>query len=100
MNIVLIGLRGSGKTTVGKKLSELFKMNFLDTDLLIEKKANMKISKFINKKGIAKFRNIERQIINNLPGIDNYVIATGGGVVENNQNMTVLKKNGHTVYLK
>lgn len=100
MNIILTGLRGSGKTTIGKLLSEALNMGFMDTDIFIEKKTGMKISALINTAGKEKFRKIESGIIKGTAAIRNCVISTGGGVVENNINMALLKKEGFVIYLK
>lgn|SRR3989338_3673057 len=100
MNIVLIGMRGSGKTTVGKLLARNFNMKFADTDIMIEKKCSQKIASLIKRKGIEKFRKTESETIKDIAGTKNTIIATGGGVIENKINMALLKTNGFVVYLK
>ena len=99
MNIVLIGYRCSGKTAVGRILAHELGMGFVDTDLLIEEDAGESIESIISNKSWDDFRNLEREIIENISRIDDQVIATGGGVVINQENVKVLKKNGWVVWL-
>ena len=100
MNIVLIGMRGSGKSTVGKQLSEGLSRKLIETDLLIEKKVSLPIKDYLNKFGWPKFREIEKAVIKEISNTDNAIIATGGGVVTNQDNMNILKNNAITIYLK
>ncbi|PIR54867.1 shikimate kinase [Candidatus Peregrinibacteria bacterium CG10_big_fil_rev_8_21_14_0_10_36_19] len=99
MNLILVGLRGSGKSTLGKKLAEVKKCNFVDTDTLIEIEENKTIAKIIEETGWDYFRKIENKVINNLKNIKNSVIATGGGVILNQENVSTLKRLGKIIYL-
>ena len=78
-NLVLIGMMGSGKTTIGKELSKKSSLKFKDTDLLIENHEKMKIREIFEQKGEAFFRSIEEKIVLKTLKSSNQVIALGGG---------------------
>ena len=92
-NIVLIGMPGSGKSSVGKILAESLDMDFCDVDEYIEKSEDKSI-KEIFEQGEGHFRAIESAAIAKLSQKKNTVIATGGGVILCSQNMVNLKQNG------
>ncbi len=103
-NIILIGLRGSGKTKIGEALAKKLKFNFIDTDREIEKEEKMTTKKIIEKKGWNHFRKLEKNKIKELrTRIANHnkktVISTGGGAVLNKENRDNLKKLGRIIYL-
>lgn len=100
MNIVLIGMRGSGKSTVGEILSRKLGWKYIEVDRLIEKEAGQKISGIVSRFGWKKFRSLESIAIRNLNTVDRAIIATGGGVVLNKENMRILKNNSITVFLQ
>ena len=100
MNIVLTGLRGTGKTTIGKILAEKLKREFIDLDEKIEKEQKMKISDIVKKHDWKHFREIEAKAVEDTKDLDNYVIATGGGTLMNAQNAQILKKNGLVILLE
>ncbi len=93
MNIVLIGFRGTGKSTVGKILSKRTGWKFISSDDEIENKYG-KISKLVSDNGWEYFRRLEENVIENIAKEDKTIIATGGGVVMNKKNVENLKKNG------
>ncbi len=99
MNIVLIGMRGSGKTTVGRLLSEKTGFKFVECDKLLEQSAGETIPEFVAKDGWPKFRDLESKIINDVSENDNTIISTGGGVVEKQENINNLKRNGLLIWL-
>jgi len=98
-NIVLIGLMGSGKTTIGKKIAEKTGMKFTDTDELIVLKAGKSINLIFAEDGEAFFRDLESELIKEVSGQENLVISTGGGAVIREENINNLKKNGVLFYL-
>jgi len=79
-NIILIGLMGSGKTSVGKLLAEKTNRHFLDTDLYIENQEKLSIQQIINTKGEGYFRDLEKQWVQTLARYHHHVISTGGGL--------------------
>jgi len=99
-NIVLIGLMGSGKTTIGKLLSQKFDLMLVDTDELIEKDAQMSINKIFSIHGEDFFRALESKVIERVSQSNGQIISTGGGAVENPINLNNLKSNGMIFYLK
>ncbi len=98
-NIVLIGMPSSGKSTVGKLLSERLKRKFIDTDTLIAEKIGTSVSSFIDENGIEKFRAIEKEVVRELAVCNACIIATGGGVPLNDSNMMSLKANSRVYFI-
>ena len=98
MNIVLIGYRCSGKSTVGKIVAERLKRKFIDSDDYIETKTNLKIREIFERFGESHFRTLEGQAIAEIAKLDGMVIATGGGAPLKYKNMQVLKRNGGRVF--
>lgn len=99
-NIILVGMSGAGKTTIGKALSYKTKKAFLDIDAYIENKNNMSISEIFEKFGAEHFRKLETGACEFIS--KNYkstIISTGGGVVLNHQNMQYLKLSGKVIYI-
>lgn len=99
MNIVLTGLRGSGKTHIGKILAEKMHRPFIDIDEEIKKTTGEKIADFVKNKGWEAFREIENKITTRAAASTDAVIATGGGTVTNEKNTENLKRNGVIVLL-
>ncbi len=97
-NIVLIGMPGSGKTTIGKALSEATGKAFADTDEMITEQHG-DISNIINGKGELYFREIEAEQIKKAGMLSGYVIATGGGAILRQENVEALKQNGKLFFL-
>lgn len=98
-NIVLIGMPASGKSTVGKRLANIYNRTFIDTDLLIEERTGRKISKIFEEDGESFFRSLENEIIKEVSAKTEAVIATGGGAVLNRDNIFNLKKNGKIYFI-
>ena len=98
-NIVLTGMPGSGKTTVGRLLAEKMGRPFLDTDALVEAKTGMAPGKLIQSQGEAAFREAETEVIREISARTGCVIATGGGVVLRKENVDLLKRNGKICFL-
>jgi shikimate kinase len=100
MNVVLIGYRCSGKTEVGLSLAKKMNRSFLDTDVLIEERCGSPIEAMVASKGWGFFRECERLVVAELSHTSPLVIATGGGVVLDGDNVTNLNRNGWLVWLK
>lgn len=98
-NIFLIGMMGSGKSTIGSLLAEQFDCRFIDTDTLIEKQEGISIQEIFRAKGETYFRMREKALVAELPR-QGAVIACGGGLPCYNNLMENIKKNGMVVYLK
>ena len=90
-NIALIGFMGTGKTSVGHALASLLRFRLVDTDELIESRAGKRIADIFSHEGEARFREFEREVVENLCQCRRTVISTGGGLVVNPDNMASLK---------
>ncbi len=99
-NIVLIGFMGSGKSSVGKELSSLLEMDYLDTDQLISERTGMTINEIFEVQGEYGFRKLEAEVIKDIHQRKNIIISCGGGVVLNPSNVELLKQNGKVIWLK
>lgn len=98
-NIVLIGMPGAGKSTIGVLLAKAMKMPFIDTDLLIQQKYNKYLQEIIDEVGVKEFLSIEEKTALEL-NVENHVIATGGSMIYSNLALEHLKKDGVLVYLQ
>lgn len=99
MNIVLIGMPSSGKSTVGKKLSEKLSKRFIDTDEVVVEKCKKTISEIFAEEGESGFRTAEKNAISEISKNNAQIIATGGGAVLNSQNTETLKSNGRIYFI-
>lgn len=99
MNIVLIGYRTTGKSTVGKHLAFKLNLPFFDTDTLVEENIKMPIADIVATHGWGFFRAGEKDAVQALEKQKACIIATGGGVVLDKDNVASLKKNGFVVWL-
>jgi len=100
MNIVLIGYRCAGKSTVGKELASRLRKRFVDTDDLVEQRQQASIRDIVSSRGWDYFRKVEKNVIKEISAEDHLVVAAGGGVVLDPENVAALKKNGIMVWLK
>ncbi len=98
-NLVLVGFMGTGKTVVGQRAAARLGMTFVDTDQLIEQRTGQKISDIFAKQGEACFRKIERELVRELASQPDRVIATGGGVVLDANNLRDLGRTGIIICL-
>ena len=101
MSIVLIGYRGSGKTTIGRKLADRLWQDLVDTDDLVVKRAGMSIKDLFEKHGEPHFRDLEAQVVAEAMKVPDAVISLGGGAVLRPENQAAIKASGHKViYLR
>lgn len=99
MNIVLIGYRGTGKSTVGKLLAKRLGRELVSTDAEIVKRAKRTIPEIVAREGWEYFRELESDICRELASRDRLIIDTGGGAILRAQNVEALKKNGTVFWL-
>ena len=99
MRLILIGPMASGKSTVGRKLAKRLNLDFIDVDEEVEKSAGVSISWIFDVEGEKKFRERESKELIKCLNADNFVVATGGGVILNEENRNNLKK-GTVIYLE
>jgi shikimate kinase len=99
MKVFLIGFMGSGKTTIGKKLANYLKYDFIDLDKLIESKAGMSIPDYFAAHGEEEFRRLEREVLQKTHYPENVIVATGGGAPTYDDNMEWMNENGKVAYL-
>ena len=97
--IVLVGLMGSGKSTIGRRLAQRLDMRFVDADDEIERAAGMTISDIFARFGEAHFRDGERRVIERLLTGEPLVLATGGGAFMNDQTRALIQKSGVSIWL-
>src|SRR5215216_4550350 len=101
MSIVLIGYRGSGKTSIGKRLADRLWQKCIDTDEMVVAKAGKRIAEIFQQDGEAKFREMESAAVREAAAINDVVIALGGGAPLREENRRIIKDAGHRViYLK
>jgi len=100
MRIVLIGLRGSGKTKIGKLLGEKLNLPSIDLDKEIEKAENCSITEIVKDYGWEYFRKKEKEAVKKTSNISDVIISTGGGAIIDPENQKILKKDATVIYLK
>ncbi len=98
LTIYLVGMMGTGKTTVGRELAKALAYRFFDSDDLIEKVSQQAIAEIFATQGEAAFRDLETQVLQQLSACARSVIATGGGIVLRQQNWSYLQE-GLTIWL-
>jgi shikimate kinase len=98
--ISLVGLPGSGKSTVGRQLARRLQLPFVDSDHAIETKLGCSIREYFEREGEERFRDVEASVIDELTAQHTGVLSTGGGSVLRSANRENLKRRGQVVYLK
>lgn len=98
-NIALIGFMATGKSSVGRWLAHRLEFEFVDTDSLIEARCQRTISDIFDQEGEARFREYEREVVNDLAGRSRMVISTGGGLAASQDNLARLKEHSLVVCL-
>ncbi|MDO9194564.1 MAG: shikimate kinase, partial [Undibacterium sp.] len=99
-NIFLVGLMGSGKTTVGRALAKQLNKRFIDSDHEIEARTGVSIPVIFEIEGEASFRQREADVIRDLTAQENIVLATGGGAILNEASRKYLHERGTVIYLR
>lgn len=98
--IYLVGLPGSGKTTLGRQLAERLELRFIDLDEAIVAEAGKSIAEIFSHQGESDFRIMEREVLRSISAMEGgFVMATGGGTPCHHANMDFMNKQGRTVYL-
>jgi shikimate kinase len=100
VKLALVGMPGSGKSTVGRQLARRLALPFTDTDHAIEQRIGCSIRDFFDREGEVAFRDVEEDVIRELAGAPSGVLATGGGAVLRPANRQRLHSAGHTIYLR
>ncbi|MBX3656033.1 MAG: shikimate kinase [Ramlibacter sp.] len=98
--IALIGLPGSGKSTIGRQLARRLSLPFLDTDAVIEARIHCSINEYFERSGEHAFREVEEAVISELDVAGSGVVATGGGAVLRESNRLRLRSCAHVIYLR
>jgi shikimate kinase len=98
--ISLIGLPGGGKSTVGRQLARRLRVDFADSDAVIEQRLSMSVKQIFERHGEHFFREVEQSVVSELAGRRSGVIATGGGVVLAKANRDILHQESVVVYLR
>ena len=98
--LVLVGMMGAGKTSVGKRVAQRLSLPFVDADVAIEDAAGMTIPEIFAKHGEPSFRDGERKVIARLLDSEQKVLATGGGAFINAETRAAIKASGVSIWLK
>jgi len=99
MNIVLIGYRGTGKSTVALALARILKREVISLDETIVRTSGLSIPEIVERSGWDHFRNLESQTVREISKRDNLIIDSGGGVILRDENTRALKTNGFLIFL-
>jgi shikimate dehydrogenase len=99
LNVVLVGMPGCGKSTVGKNVAKLIGKEFIDTDALIVERENKSIPQIFEENGEEYFRKVESEVLKDVGKLSCKVISTGGGVIKNRENYFALKQNSVIIWL-
>ncbi len=100
MKIYLVGYMASGKSKLGKELSGMTGLSFIDLDEVFEERYRIGIIDFFDKYGDTAFRQIEHQLLLETEFLDNTIIATGGGTPCSEENIRFIKKHGVSIYIR
>lgn len=99
-SLVLVGLMGAGKSTIGKRVAQMLGVAFIDADTEIEAVSRMTIAELFERYGEPEFRDLERRVIRRILRTGPKVLATGGGAFMNEQTRRTISKAGISVWLK
>jgi shikimate kinase len=99
-NIFLIGMMGSWKSTIGRRLAQQFAMTFVDTDDEVEKTSGRSIREIVESGGMKDFRALEEDVLRRVARTTGQVVATGGGIILSRRNRKIICRNGFTILLR
>lgn len=99
MNVILVGMPGAGKSTIGVLLAKRIAFDYIDSDINIQHKTGESLQETMDRDGYLKLRDIEEEVLKEIH-VDNTVISTGGSAVYGDSAMVHLKKNGIVVFIK
>jgi len=99
-NVFLVGPMGAGKTTIGKQLADILKLEFIDSDQELEKRTGAPIDWIFDIEGEEGFREREQKVIEDLTSMQGIILATGGGAIIRNENRIHLAGRGVVIYLE
>lgn len=100
VNIIFVGLPGSGKTTIGRQLARRLGVPFVDSDHVIEARLGCSIREYFAREGEEAFRDVEQAVLDDLSQHHHGVLSTGGGSVLREANRRHLHERGHVIYLR
>lgn len=100
MAVILVGMMGSGKSTVGRLAASLFGLKFIDLDEEIERTAGIKIAEIFKRYGEDEFRRLESEALKRVESSENMVLSVGGGAMIKPENVETMRKIGKIVYLQ
>ena len=100
LNLVLIGYRATGKTSVGARLAEVLQRPFVDLDQVLVREAGRSVADIVAQGGWAEFRRLEKELVARYRDAQGLVLATGGGVVLDPDNVAALRENGIIIWLR
>ena len=100
MNIYLIGMRAAGKSSVGRLLAKSMDRPFIDLDLELTAEIGQSIADYVRLNGWERFRRREADLVSQVADLEDHIIATGGGVVGLDTNVTLMRASGWVVWLK
>lgn len=98
-HIFFVGFMGAGKTTVARNLGELFKRRYVDTDLLISRRAKKSVARLYEEAGVEGYRKLETETLRHLKLQKSYLVSCGDGIVERPENIQLFRDMGKVVYL-
>lgn len=99
-SIILVGLMGAGKSTIGRQLARRLNLTFYDSDRVIEERTGVSIPTIFELEGEAGFREREEHVITELTALPSILLATGGGSVLRETNRRHIKNGGYVIYLR
>ncbi|MEX1047093.1 MAG: shikimate kinase [Actinomycetota bacterium] len=99
MNVYLVGMPGSGKSSVGRAIGKRLSVPFVDLDEEVETAAGMSVAEVFEQEGEARFRELEREALSRISARNRAVVACGGGIVLDADNRTLLRASGKVVWL-